>query len=76
MATVGVYENDTDRKQHSRAIQMLAKDLHIPEEEIKILYEKTLASIKERARIKDYLAILVSRNVKGMIKRDDSLLAS
>jgi Protein of unknown function (DUF3562) len=68
MATTYLYENDADRKQHSRAIQRLARDLRIPEEEIEILYEEMLCSLKERARIKDYLVILVSRNVKDMIK--------
>ena len=72
MATSCVYENDTDRKQHSRAIQRLAEDLHIPEEEIQILYETVLFSLKEKARVKDYLAILVCRNVKAMIRGDKS----
>ena len=71
MATSCVYENDTERKQHLRTMQRLAEDLHIPEEEIQILYETMLCSLKERARIKDYLAILVSRNVKTMIKKGD-----
>jgi len=68
MATTCAYENDKDRKQHARAIQMLADDLNIPEAEIKILYEPTLRNFKERSRISDYLVILVSRNVKYMIK--------
>ena len=68
MATSRLCENDADRKQHSRAIRMLAKDLGIPEEEIQIIYETMLCSLKERARIKDYLVILISRNVKNMIK--------
>lgn len=72
MASSCVYDNDADRKQHSRAIQRLAEDLLIPEEEIQILYEEMLCSLKEGARIKDYLVILVSRNVKGMIKGDMS----
>jgi hypothetical protein len=51
---------------------MLARDLRIPEEEIQTLYETMLCSLRERARIKDYLAILVSRNVKDMIRGDMS----
>jgi hypothetical protein len=47
---------------------MLAKDLRIPEEEVQLLYETMLSNLKENARIKDYLPILVSRNVKGIIK--------
>jgi len=70
MVLACLYENDEDRKQHYRAIQMLVKDLCMPEEEIQILYETMLSSLKERARIKDYLAVLVCHNVKHIIKGD------
>lgn len=68
MASSRTYENDTDRKQHCRAIRMLAKDTGVPEEKVQVIYETMLCSLKERARIKDYLVILISRNVKDMIK--------
>jgi hypothetical protein len=51
---------------------MLARDLLIPEDEIQILYETVLSGLRERARVKDYLAILACHNVKDMIKRDTS----
>jgi hypothetical protein len=51
MATSCEYENDTERKLHSRAIQRIAEDLHIPEEEIQILYETVLCSLIEKARM-------------------------
>jgi hypothetical protein len=66
------YENDTEKRLHSQAIHVLARDLDRPEEEIRRYYEIVLCSLKERARIKDYLVILVSRNVKHMIKRNIS----
>ena len=68
MGAACIYENDTEHRLHSQAIQMLARDLGRPEEEIRRNYETVLCSLKERARIKDYLVILVSRNVKDMIK--------
>ena len=73
MATTCAYENDKDRKLHVRAMQILAEDLRIPETEIQILYETMLCSLKESARIKDYLSILISRNVKVMIRGENSL---
>jgi hypothetical protein len=48
---------------------MLAMDSGIAEEEIQVLYETILGNFKEKARIKDFLALLVSRNVKDIIKR-------
>lgn len=72
MATSCLYENDTERKQHSRAMQRLAEDLNISEEEIQILYETVLCNLIEKARIKDYLAIMVCRKVKAMIKGEES----
>ena len=68
MTTSCVYENDADRQQHARAMQRLAKDLNIPGGEIQTLYETMLCSLRERARVKDYLTILVSRNVKAVIR--------
>jgi len=55
-------------------MQRLSEDLHIPEGEIQILYEMTLCSFKEKARIKDYLTILVCRNVKARIRNGDNSL--
>jgi uncharacterized protein (DUF2236 family) len=69
MASTCSYEDDAERDLHYRAIQRLAQDTGISEEEVQILYEAVLRTIRERARIKDYLAILVSRNVKDVIKR-------
>jgi len=57
-----------DRQQHSRAIQILARDLSVPEYEIQTIYETMLCNLKEGARIKDFLVILVSRNVKDMVE--------
>ena len=68
MATT-LYENEADRDLHSRAIRKLAADLNIPESEIQILYETMLRNFKEKARITEYLVVLVSRNLKDIIKR-------
>jgi len=69
MATACLYDNDTDRKLHTSAIQMIAREFKVPVEEIQGLYETMLGSLKETARVKDFLAVLVSRNVKDMIRR-------
>ncbi len=69
MAGVCRYDNDAEERQHSKAIQMLAKELGMPEKKIRELYEEFLCSIKGGARIKDYLIVLASRNVKDVIRR-------
>jgi hypothetical protein len=69
MASVCQYDNDAEERQHSKAIQMLAGQLGMPEKEIRELYEEFLCNIKEGARIKDYLTVLVSRNVRDSIRR-------
>ncbi len=69
MAGVCQYDNDAEERQHSKAIHMLAEELDMPEKEIRGLYEEFLCSIKEGARIKDYLIVLASRNVKDVIRR-------
>jgi hypothetical protein len=70
VASAFLYESDSDRRLYFSAVQMLAKELDIPEEEIRIFYERMLCSLKEKARITDYLVILVSRRVKDTIRGD------
>ena len=72
MTTSCLYDDDTDRRIHSGAIRMLAREFRLPVEEIQVMYEKMLGSLKEKARVKDFLAILVSRYVKDRIRRNIS----
>ena len=69
MATACRYENDEEEKRHFKAILMLAEDLGLPEAEIRSLYEAFFCSISEEARIKDYLVVIVSRNVRDFVRR-------
>jgi len=69
MATACLYGNDAERKQHSKAIQMLAEEFGIPEDEIRSVYEDIYSGIREGAKIRDYLVILVSRNVRDSIRK-------
>jgi Protein of unknown function (DUF3562) len=69
MPTACSYDDDADRNLHSRAIRRLAGDFGCSEEEVQVLYETLLCSLRENARVKDYLVILVTRYVKEMIRR-------
>jgi hypothetical protein len=59
MAAALLYETETERRRHLTAIHNLALDLGISEESLKQFYEKELLSLKEHARLKDFLTILV-----------------
>ena len=64
MATALLYETETERRQHLTAIHNLALDLGISEESLRQFYEKELLSLKEHARLKDYLTVLVIKKLK------------
>lgn len=63
------YENENEMRQHLSAIHLLSQDSGVPEEDIRMLYEQELDRLKERARIKDFLSVLVSRRIKERIQR-------
>ncbi|HUL36132.1 MAG TPA: DUF3562 domain-containing protein [Thermodesulfobacteriota bacterium] len=61
-----LYEDETEQKQHSSAIQRLVKEVRSSEEEIRPLYEGVLKEFKSGARINTFLSILVSKRVKEL----------
>jgi hypothetical protein len=69
MANSDPYRNDAERRQHSKAIRMLAEDLGMPEEKIRSVYEAIYSIIGQGARVRDYLAILICRNVRDYIRK-------
>ncbi|MFY9268790.1 MAG: DUF3562 domain-containing protein [Candidatus Manganitrophaceae bacterium] len=65
-----VIEYDAEEKEkarHQSAIRMLSRDLGIPAHEIGALYEGVLEELKRTARVKDYLPILASRQVRDLL---------
>jgi hypothetical protein len=69
MNTVSLYGDETEERQHLNAIQMLSRDLKIPMDAISQLYESELGVLKQSAKVKDFLTLIVSRRVKEMIKK-------
>lgn len=69
MAGVCLYENDSDRDEHCRAMHRLAEELCMPEEKIRGIYEEVLGRIRDGAKIKDYLVVLVCHKVKDLTRR-------
>lgn len=62
-----LYENEAEEKLHRNSIQTLARETSIPEEALISLYESVFERLKSHARIKDFLPILVSREVKEIL---------
>ena len=68
MTSTYQYGNAAEERQHLDAIQRIAQDLDMRVEEIREIYEEFLGGVKQQAKIKDYLIILVSRQVKDAIR--------
>ena len=67
IVTTMLYQTEAEKRQHSSAIDMLARDLEISEDAIRPFYEIELRALQEQAQIKTFLSILVSRKVKEKI---------
>lgn len=71
MTSAGRFGTDAEERRHRFAIQRLAQNLDLRAEEIQPLYEEILGNITQTARIRDYLVILVSRQVTDSIRSRD-----
>lgn len=69
MSNTCEYENESELAQHADAMHGLARDLGLAVQDIRGFYEEILCNIKDGARIKDFLVILASRNVKDLVRR-------
>jgi hypothetical protein len=61
------YSNSEEKTRHERIIGLLANETSRSVAEVEPLYEDILAHLKDRASVKDYLPILVSRRVKALL---------
>lgn len=69
MVMIDLYDNETEKARHDSAIQILAREMGLPMMEIGALYERALRELRKSARIKDYLMILATRQVKDLLQR-------
>ena len=68
-----LYENEEQRKQHLRALQILIKEVRRPGEEITRLYYLVLQEYEKEAKVRTFLPILISKRVKEMIEDESQL---
>ena len=59
-----LYDDEAERQIHQHAMEILCREIILPEEEIRELYERELERLKETARVKDFLVVLVCRAVR------------
>ena len=62
-----LYENEIEEKLHRNSIQTLVRETRMPGDIVCSLYESVFNRLKNHARIKDFLPILVSREVKDIL---------
>ena len=67
MGITFLYENEVEEKLHLNAIQTLARETGISAEDVCLLYEAVLEKLKGHAKIKNFLPILVRREVKDIL---------
>ena len=60
--------DDFEDKRHQILIKKLKEEFLCPEEEIRKIYLEVLATLREGARIKDFLPLLTSRKVEQLYK--------
>ena len=68
MAFACKYESVTEEHIHHDAIHRLAEELNEPEEKVQVVYEEFLSGLQQEAKIKNFLGILVIRQVKDTIR--------
>ncbi len=63
-----LFVDEQERNTHQAAIHRLGTLLGIPEEKIREIYEFELERMAEDAKIRDFLAVLVSHRVKIIVQ--------
>ncbi len=67
MKTTPLYEDEREQRVHDHAVQLIARDVGRSVADVIPLYETELGQLKGRARIKDFLSVLVSQRVKEIL---------
>lgn len=64
-----LYESEAEKMIHMQSIRIISIRLGVPVDEVAGIYESVLAGLKKEAKVKDYLAVLVSKNVASLINK-------
>jgi len=65
-----LYQSDKDYQVHLSAIQSLAMQYQLKDEEVRNIYEEALEKLQLKATCKNFLSILVTKHVKEIIENN------
>jgi uncharacterized protein DUF3562 len=68
MNTLASSTHPHESSTHERAIEALAREAHVPIEQVAQLYERELAVLTAGARITGFLSILTLRKVRDILR--------
>ena len=66
------FKNHQEKQRHIAAMNSIAQEFQVPVREIIGLYEHVLIDYKARAKVEDYLPVLVYKRVKAMYRNASS----
>jgi len=64
-----MYADHGKQSHHQRAIEFLARESHVPVDEVAQLYEDARAELEVGARIRSFLGIFAIRNVRKLLRQ-------
>ncbi len=67
MSITFIFKDENERRQHENAIHRISREMGISEETVTLLYEEILGRYWSDSRIRSFLSILVSREVRQTI---------
>lgn len=73
MGSTLLYASEKERLAHQRSIDTLALKTGVPISRITHIYEEILDEFKHRAKVMDFLPILVSKEVKHILMESGNL---
>lgn len=67
MSITFIFKDANEKRQHENAIHRISKEMGVSEETVALLYEEILGRYWSDSKIRTFLSILVSREVKDTI---------
>ena len=64
-----LYKDDADAALHRRAIEDIATERHQPVDDVKVVYEAALSTLKSTARGDDFLPTFTRRRTLNLLGR-------